>query len=139
MHPVESVYDKTRQSRYLTRNYLFYVQTLYTSLYSQHVSAAMRHHQVKPNTTHQITSRYQTVIQFTIKPKHIFYKTIGYELKLKIKITILKVFKKLLKYICLCCENQYFNVFLTAMSHFSMYTSTVQVQGKQLYCITILY
>jgi hypothetical protein len=38
----------------------------------------MRHHQVKPNTTHQITSRYQTVTQFTIKPKHI-YKTIGYE------------------------------------------------------------
>jgi hypothetical protein len=66
MHPVASVYDKTRQSRYLTRNYLSYMQTLHTSLYSQHVSAAMRHHQVKPNTTHQITSRYQTVTQFTI-------------------------------------------------------------------------
>jgi hypothetical protein len=27
-------------------------------LFSQHVSAAMRHHQVKPNTIHQIISRY---------------------------------------------------------------------------------
>jgi hypothetical protein len=26
-------------------------------LFSQHVSVAMRHHQVKPNTIHQITSR----------------------------------------------------------------------------------
>jgi hypothetical protein len=50
----------------------------------------------------------KTVTQFTIKPQHI-YKTIGYETK--IKITILKVFKRLLKYICLCCKNQYFNVF----------------------------
>jgi hypothetical protein len=38
---------KIRQSRYLTRNYLFYVQILHTSLYSQHVSAAMRHHQLR--------------------------------------------------------------------------------------------
>jgi hypothetical protein len=77
------LYDKVRQTLYLTRNYLFYVQTLHTSLYSQHVSAAMRHHPVKPNTTHQITSRYQTVIQFKIKSKHI-YKTIGYETKLSL-------------------------------------------------------
>jgi hypothetical protein len=27
-------------------------------LFSQRVSVAMHHHQVKPNTTHQITSRY---------------------------------------------------------------------------------
>jgi hypothetical protein len=27
-------------------------------LFSQHVSVAMRHHQVKPNTIHQITNRY---------------------------------------------------------------------------------
>jgi hypothetical protein len=27
-------------------------------LFSQHVSLAMRHHQVKPTTIHQITSRY---------------------------------------------------------------------------------
>jgi hypothetical protein len=97
----------------------------------------MRHHQVKPNTTHQITSRYQTVIQFTIKPKHI-YKTTGYELKLKIKITILKVFE-VIKIHMFILRESIFQCFLTAMSHFSMYTSTVQVQGKQLYCITILY
>jgi hypothetical protein len=35
-----------------------YVQILHTSLFSQHVSAAMRHHQVKQNTIHQIISRY---------------------------------------------------------------------------------
>jgi hypothetical protein len=40
---------------HVTYSQLFiYVQTLHTSLYSQHVSAAMRHHQVKPNTTHQL-------------------------------------------------------------------------------------
>jgi hypothetical protein len=41
-------------------------------LFSQHVSVAMRHHQVKPNKIHQITSRYQTVTQTTIKLKHTY-------------------------------------------------------------------
>jgi hypothetical protein len=41
-------------------------------LFSQHVSVAMRHHQVKPNTIHQITSRYQTATQTTIKLKHTY-------------------------------------------------------------------
>jgi hypothetical protein len=49
---------QVKHDNHVTCQLFIYVQILHISLFSQHVSAAMRHHQVKPNTIHQIISRY---------------------------------------------------------------------------------